>query len=111
MSILLFYLVFVPPLFLVPSFIHRIYRPIWKVDYLIVLGAGSLRGKEVSSQLARRIGKVLSIYRRRVKRQKAPLVLVMSGGQGGDEEIPEAVAMRQYALSRDISEVQILVED
>ena len=38
-------------------------------------------------------------------------MLIPSGGQGGDETIPEAAAMKQYLLDRGIPEKDILMED
>ena len=34
----------------------------------------------------------------------------MSGGQGADEKVPEAIAMKQYAMEQGIPERDILVE-
>ena len=39
------------------------------------------------------------------------LIFVPSGGQGQDEVIPEALAMKNYLLEQGIKEEQILVED
>ena len=35
----------------------------------------------------------------------------MSGGQGGEEKVPEAVAMRHYALTTGITDADIVLED
>lgn len=34
----------------------------------------------------------------------------MSGGQGSDEKLPEAVAMKEYAVAQGVPEGEILVE-
>ena len=71
---------------------------------LIVLGAG-LRGERVTGLLARRLDAAYDYY------QKNPDVLiVVSGGQGPGESIPEAVAMERYLVQRGIPDSQILAE-
>ena len=71
---------------------------------LIVLGAG-LRGEHVTGLLARRLDAAYDYY------QKNPDVLiVVSGGQGPGESIPEAVAMERYLVQRGIPDSQIWAE-
>lgn len=62
-----------------------------QLDYLIVLGAG-LKGTKVQSLLAQRIEKAIQIFN---KNQR--LIIIMSGGQGPDEDIAEGIAMVEYA--------------
>lgn len=67
----------------------------WKqshqLDYLIVLGAG-LKGTKVQSLLAQRIEKAIQIFN-----NNPDLIIIMSGGQGPDEDIAEGIAMVEYA--------------
>ena len=77
------------------------------VDYIIVLGCGLRKGKEVTPLLAGRVDRAIRLYRKAPQRS----YLVMSGGQGDDEEISEAAAMKNYALSRGIEENHILLEE
>ena len=56
--------------------------------------------------LAGRIDRGIEIYRKNPGSK-----LIMSGGQGADEEVPEGVAMTRYAISRGIPEADIIVED
>lgn len=76
-----------------------------EADYVVVLGSG-LIGDQVTPLLAGRIDRGIEIYRKNLGSK-----LIMSGGQGADEEIPEGVAMTRYAVSRGIPEVDIIVED
>ncbi|WP_010287665.1 YdcF family protein [Kurthia massiliensis] len=84
------------------------YRPIlYKPDYIIVLGSG-LIGKKVPPLLASRINKAVDVWR-----EHRSATIIMSGGQGADELMSEAEAMRDYALAHhsDIDPSQILVEN
>ena len=76
-------------------------------DYVIVLGAGLLDGNRVSKLLSDRLDKGIAIYRRNVP----DCTLVCSGGQGADETVSEAKAMRDYLVSKGIPPEDILMED
>lgn len=72
---------------------------------VIVLGAG-LRGDRVSGVLARRLNAAHAYYL-----EHPDVLLVVTGGQGFQEIIPEADAMRKYLLDLGVPDRQILVED
>lgn len=72
---------------------------------VIVLGAG-LRGTRVSNVLARRLDAACDYY---LKNPDA--VIVVTGGQGPGEDIPEAQAMKAYLVQKGIPAQQILEED
>lgn len=76
-------------------------------DYVIIHGAGLLHGDQLSRLLRDRLDKAIEVYRK----DPTPPVLIPSGGQGGDETVSEAEAMRQYLLERGIPERDILPED
>lgn len=72
---------------------------------VIVLGAG-LRGTRVSGLLARRLNAAYLYY------EKNPnIVIVVTGGQGPQEDIPEAQAMKGYLIQKGVPESQILTEE
>ncbi len=72
---------------------------------VIVLGAG-LNGEEPSTLLACRLDKAFNYV------QKHPdIMVVVSGGQGSDEVISEAQAMKNYLVRKGLPEEQILMED
>jgi len=79
-------------------------------SHVIVLGSGLRDGRTVGPLLAGRVDGGIEHYRRLRKAGGEPL-LVMSGGQGPDEHIPEARAMADYAISRGVPEEHLLVED
>lgn len=85
------------------------YGNIDNVDYtektVIVLGCG-LSGDKVSNTLARRLDEAI-IYH-----EKNPdAVIIVSGGQGPQEEVSEAFAMKNYLLEKGIPENKIIMED
>ena len=74
------------------------------LDYLIVLGA---RVKEdgLSKSLKSRLDKAIDYLE-----ENPGTVLVLSGGQGEDEPVSEAAAMRDYLLFNGVNERQLILE-
>lgn len=96
--------------FVAASYINRVPLP-WKTyDYIIVLGSGLINGHKVPPLLASRIDKGISLFRR-FHSEKHPVKIVLTGGQGSDEQLAEGRAMADYALAEGIAEEQIIVED
>ncbi len=74
-------------------------------DAVIVLGA-AVRGREPAPALSRRLDAAVEYHRR------APdALIVVSGGQGDDEEISEADAMEEYLIARGVPAAVIVKED
>lgn len=82
---------------------HRI--PPENADAVIVLGAG-LRGEKVSLSLAYRLDAAIDYYN-----QNQNAVIVVSGGQGKNELVSEAFAMKTYLLEKGIPASKIITED
>lgn len=83
----------------------------YQPDYIIALGSG-LIGDKVPPLLASRVDKAVQLYYKYAAKRQTPPILVMSGGQGSDELVAEAIAMRDYILANyDIPASHILVED
>lgn len=76
-----------------------------KVDYVVVLGAG-LYGETPSPTLHYRLNTALEYIR-----QYPDVKVVVSGGQGPDELITEAEAMKRFLLKHGVREEQIIKED
>lgn len=75
-----------------------------KLDAIIVLGSG-IFGETVPPLLKGRINKGIELL------NKNPgAVLILSGGQGKGEDIPESVAMGRYAISQGVDPGRILLE-
>ena len=72
---------------------------------VIVLGCG-LRGERVSVGLAKRLNKAAEYH------EKNPeAMIIVSGGQGPQEDISEALAMKRYLVDKGIAEDKIIMED
>ena len=78
-----------------------------RFDYVIIHGCGLAEGEELSKLLAARVDKAVKIYRRVWKKP----VVIPSGGQGADEKISEAEAMKRYLIEHGVQEKDIVVED
>ena len=76
-----------------------------EVDYMIILGA-RLYGEVPSPALSERL-KVAEIY----LKDNPQLKVIVSGGQGADEYISEALAMERYLVNRGIDKNRVIVED
>ncbi len=74
-------------------------------DAVIVLGAG-IHGKTPSYALARRLDSAVEYHKK-----NPDALIVVSGGQGPQEDITEAAAMEQYLLDRDVNPEKIIKED
>ncbi|KRK22634.1 YdcF family protein [Apilactobacillus kunkeei] len=106
-----FYMISIFLIFSLSVWICNFYRPKPDKDFIIILGAGLLNGNEVSPLLASRIDRAIDFYQTQINSgQKHPLI-ICSGGQGGDERIPEGVAMRDYVLQKNINPDDVVAED
>jgi uncharacterized SAM-binding protein YcdF (DUF218 family) len=103
------YISFLFVCFLAYAFVYSRVRSSRKVDFVIVLGSG-LRGSRVPPLLAGRLDRAKQVYDRAVRRGRSPL-LITSGGQGPDEDIPESHAMASYLIERGVPVDRILRED
>lgn len=77
----------------------------YKEDAVIVLGAG-LRGENLSLILRNRLDAAVEYYN-----ENPEAVIVVSGGQGPDEDIPEAEAMERYLYEQGVPLSRIIKED
>lgn len=76
-----------------------------QASHMIVLGAG-LNGDQVSERLKLRLDKAMETLE--LNRE---ITVIVSGGQGSDELISEAEAMKRYLIEAGIEEKRILLED
>ncbi|MEW4369637.1 YdcF family protein [Paenibacillus kandeliae] len=72
--------------------------------YIIILGSG-LKGAEITDTLRMRLDAGRSYWQEHRDRK-----IIVSGGRGKDEDVPEAVAMRDYLLKQGIPQEVILLE-
>lgn len=88
------------------SWIYRILPRRRTYDYIIIHGAG-LNGPRPTPLLAGRINKALELWGKQHQHGK----FIVSGGQGADEVVSEAQAMRDYLLEKGVPLDAILMED
>jgi len=74
-------------------------------DVAIVLGAG-IRGEVVSANLAKRLDATVEYFGK-----NPDAMIIVCGGKGSYETIPEAEAMKRYLLEKGIPEDRIIMED
>lgn len=105
LSMSILYLIFIMMMYTLTAWLNLINFNIKKLNYVVVLGAG-LIGKKVTPLLASRIDRGIEIYHKNPGSK-----LIMSGGQGPDEEIPESHAMAAYAEEHGVPQSDIIIED
>ena len=106
LSFIFIYLLFLMAMYCVSAILNLIHiGRNKKLDYIIVLGAG-IKGKQVTPLLAGRIDKGMELLKYNPKAK-----LILSGGMGPGEDIPEGVAMADYAKQKGVSDERIIVED
>lgn len=88
------------------SWVYRLLPRRRQYDYIIIHGAG-LDGPRPTPLLAGRIDKALELWNKQHQHGK----FVVSGGQGADEVVSEAQAMRDYLLDKGVPGDAILMED
>jgi uncharacterized SAM-binding protein YcdF (DUF218 family) len=74
-------------------------------DAVIVLGA-AVHGSEPSKTLTGRLDAAVAYHAR-----NPAALIVVSGGQGWQEDLPEGVAMQRYLLAQGVPDAAIVVED
>ena len=81
------------------------YKDTTKPDYAIVLGAG-LIGDKISTSLYYRLMAAVEFHN-----IYPDVKIVVSGGQGPDELISEAAAMKNFLIEKGVKEDNIIMED
>ncbi len=80
-------------------------------DYLVILGCSFRKDGTLTPLLRGRVDRALAFWRSQKETTGHEAVLMPSGGQGTDEVMPEAEAMRRYLLTQGVPETLIQVED
>lgn len=97
--------------FLLSTFIYQYNFPRYNQDFLIVLGSGLIGGDRVPPLLASRLDRALAFYEKQLAKEGKRATFIVSGGQGDNETISEAEAMRGYLISKGIDETFIIMEN
>lgn len=79
-------------------------------DFIIILGCWFRRDGTLPPLLRGRVDRAVDFWYMQKEETGREAVLIPSGGQGRNESMPEAEAMRRYLLSRDIPEHLIIPE-
>ena len=86
------------------------HQPERNKDFIIILGCWFRKDGTLPPLLRGRVDKAISFWRQQKKETGKEAILIPSGGQGRDETMPEAEAMRRYIVSNGIPENRIQVE-
>ena len=76
-------------------------------DYILILGAGLINGKNPSLVLKGRLNAAIES----INEYGNTSYIVVSGGQGNDECISEAEAMKNYLVNHGVEKNRIIMED
>ena len=93
--------------FVIYSVFIQVFPHRMNFGYVIIHGCGLAGGERLTKLLSNRVDKAIEIY----EKCKAKPIIIPSGGQGGDEKLSEAEAMRRYLIDRGIPEDHIVLED
>ncbi len=80
-------------------------------DYILILGCKFRRDGTLTPLLRGRVDRAIEFWKHQRQTTGREAVLVPSGGQGSDEPIAEAEAMRRYMLQQGIPEDRIVLEN
>ena len=87
------------------------YEPEKNQDFIIILGCGLFEDGTVTPLLKGRANKAIEFYRKQIAETGKAAIMIPSGGQGDDEVISEAQAVKNYLLTQGIPEEHIVIED
>ncbi|MFF7250703.1 YdcF family protein [Embleya sp. NPDC008237] len=92
------------------AFLYERLRVRRSVDFVVVLGSGLVGGDTVPPLLAGRLDRARALFDAQAARGNQP-VLITSGGQGPDENLPESHAMADYLIAGGFPAERIVRED
>ena len=85
--------------------------PSYDQDFVIILGSKINKDGSLTPLLKGRVDKAIEFGNKQYEVTKKKVVYVPSGGRGNDESIAEALAIKNYLISKGIKEKQIIIED
>lgn len=80
-------------------------------DFIVILGCWFRKDGSLPPLLRGRVDRAIAFWRKQKELTGKEAVLIPSGGQGPDEPMPEAEAMKRYLLEQGIPEERIRTED
>ena len=87
------------------------HQPAMNKDFIIILGCWFRKDGSLPPLLRGRVDRALDFWRAQKAQTGKDAILIPSGGQGANESMPEAEAMRRYLLSQGVPEGSILIEN
>ncbi len=87
------------------------HKPDYDKDFVIVLGCKIRKNGTLTPILKSRVDKAIDFAKKQKEKNNKNIIFVPSGGQGQDEIISEAEAMKKYLLKNGIFEENIITED
>ena len=87
------------------------HKPDYDKDFIIILGAKVLRDGTLSQALKGRVDKAIGFAKEQKEKSNKNVIFVPSGGQGRDELISEAEAMKDYLVQNGINSEDIIIEN
>ena len=97
--------------YVIYGFVYSRMATVRAADVVIVLGSGLSGGRQVPPLLASRLDRGMQVYEKLTAQGAAEPVLIVSGGKGGDERVPEAEAMAGYLTDRGFPAARLVRED
>ncbi len=85
--------------------------PKFDKDFIIILGCKMRDDGSLTNLLRSRVDRAVQFAQMQKKATGKDIIFVPSGGQGKDEVVSEALAMKNYLVSQGISEDKIIMED
>ncbi len=80
-------------------------------DYMIILGCQIKKDGTLTPLLKGRVDKAIEFRNEQLKETNKDLIFIPSGGQGSNEIISEAEAMKNYLIEQGIPKKNILIDD
>ena len=85
--------------------------PVANADYILILGCRFRKDGTLTPLLQGRVDRAIAFWKRQRELTGKTAALMPTGGQGPDETMAEAEAMRRYLLAQGIPEGSITIED
>ena len=87
------------------------HTPNYDKDFIIILGSQINKDGTLTPLLKGRVDRAISFAKEQYKKNKKKIIYIPSGGQGEDESISEAEAIKNYLIKKGIDKEQIIIEN